>query len=103
MEYTVEETTAPVTGGEWDGLRHVLDLVPGAMLIEDPEEPLLIVPVEADEPAKALLFVDGLAKLLGIELRTGRFCPTPQDDFFRRWVSWEVAGLGVTSVLSVRR
>lgn len=81
MNFTVEATTAPVLNGDWSLLRHVIDVVPGTILIEDADEPVLVVPVQAEEPMKAALFVDGLSKMLGIELRAGSIYPEPLHDF----------------------
>lgn len=82
MDYTVEVSTSPISDDAgWEKLRNVLDVVPGSMLIEDRDEPTLIVPVVATEPMKAALFVDGLAKLLDLELKAGQIYPTPEDDF----------------------
>lgn len=81
MYYTVEVTTEPVQNDDWSALRHVLDVVPGSLLVEDPGEPLLIIPVQADGTMKAALFVDGLSKLLHLTLKSGRIYPTPEDDF----------------------
>jgi hypothetical protein len=80
-DFTVEATVAAVTDGDWARLRSVIDLVPGTLLIEDPEEPMLVFPVEADSPMKAVLFVDGIAKLVGLEVVSGSVGPTPDADF----------------------
>ncbi|MFC0248742.1 hypothetical protein ACFFIO_09535 [Citricoccus parietis] len=76
-EYTLEVTTAPVINGDWSVLRNVLDMVPGSILIEDPEEPMLVVPVTAANPMKAAKFMDGLSTLMGFSLVSGNITPTP--------------------------
>lgn len=81
MEYTVEVTTKPVENDDWSRLRNVTDVVPGTLLLEDPDEPMLIIPVEADAPGDAFRFVDGLATLLGLTLEMGRAYPAPDEDF----------------------
>jgi hypothetical protein len=49
--YTVEVTTAPVPDGDFSTYYHAIDAVPGTVVIEDAEVPLLIVPVDATSPA----------------------------------------------------
>lgn len=80
QNYTVEVTTEPVVDGHWEPLRQAIDAVPGTVLLEDPDEPVLMVPVDARTPLKAAQFVDGLAKLLGIRIRAGSVYPTPDLD-----------------------
>lgn len=79
--YTVEVTTAPAVDGDFSAYHRVIDAVPGTLLIEDAESPMLIVPVDADSPMKAAQFVDGLAKLVNIEPISGTIYPTPTADF----------------------
>lgn len=79
--YTVEAVAAPVVDSDWSPLRRIIDLVPGTILLEDPEEPMLVIPVEAETPSMAFLFVDGVAKLASIELRAGNVYPAPEVDF----------------------
>lgn len=74
--YTVEVTTEPVVDGRWESLRRAIDVVPGTVLLEDPDEPILMVPVAARTPVAAAQFVDGLAKLLGIRTRAWSIYPT---------------------------
>lgn len=64
--FNVEVITEPVVNGDWSALRHVTDLIPGAMLVEDPVEPQLILPVDADTQGRAFLFVDGVLQLAGV-------------------------------------
>lgn len=79
MDFTVEVTTRPITESDWNVHRSVLDAVPGTVLIEDPEEPILYIPVEADDPMKAAKFVEGLAKLTGLKLKSGKISPVTPD------------------------
>ncbi|MFC5140315.1 hypothetical protein ACFPK1_18895 [Actinomycetospora rhizophila] len=69
-----------VSDGDWSRLRSVTDLVPGTFLIEDPDEPVLVFPVQADSPGKAFLFVDGILKLVDLEPVSGNITPTPAVD-----------------------
>lgn len=81
MNFTVELTVDPVGNDGWGLLRDVVDLVPGTLLIEDPEEPVLMVPVDAEDAMKAALFCDGLATLVGFTVRSGVIRPTPEADY----------------------
>lgn len=79
--YTVEVTTRPVgTEDGWTALTRVIDTVPGTLLVEDPDAPTLIVPVDAATPMDAIRFVDGLARLMGLNLVSGSVYPTPSLD-----------------------
>jgi len=100
--FTVEVTTAPVLNGDWELLRSVLDLVPGTLLIEDAEEPVLIFPVEAHDPMQAALFVDGVTKLTKITLISGRVAETPPADFAHDLFEDEVHEEGSPVVFAVR-
>jgi hypothetical protein len=51
--YNVEAITAPVRNGDFDKLRDTIDVIPGTILVEDPDEPTLIFPVDADNPREA--------------------------------------------------
>lgn len=80
MMFTVEiTTTAPKDG--WAIHRRVLDTVPGTLLIEDVEEPMLILPVEADDPMSAARFVDGVCKLMDLTPMSGSIYEAPAADF----------------------
>ncbi|MDZ7929419.1 MAG: hypothetical protein U5N21_04850 [Rhodococcus sp. (in: high G+C Gram-positive bacteria)] len=79
--YDVEVVAAPIENGDWSALRQVTDLVPGALLIEDPVEPMLVLPVDADSQGRAFLFVDGILKLVGIEPLKGSITLAEDDDF----------------------
>ncbi|GAA1877727.1 hypothetical protein GCM10009836_68900 [Pseudonocardia ailaonensis] len=81
IEFTVEATVPAVADDEWSDLLRVLDLVPGTLLLQDAEEPTLIFPVTADSPTKAMLFVDGISKLVGLTLESVLVRPTPDEDF----------------------
>jgi len=80
-EFTVEATMRAVTDGDWSRLRSVIDLVPGTLLIEDAEEPMLVFPVQAESQGKAFLFVDGILKIVGLEPVSGSISETPEVDF----------------------
>jgi hypothetical protein len=80
-DFTVEATVTAVTDGDWSPLRRILDLVPGTLLIEDSAEPVLIFPVQAESATNAILFVDGIAKLVGLTIRSGTVQPTPEIDY----------------------
>jgi hypothetical protein len=65
--FTVEAITQPVHDeNSWLPLRRVTDLVPGTILLEDPDEPMLVMPVTASTPVRAALFVEGILKLVGV-------------------------------------
>ena len=77
MLFTVEVVTAAVTDGDWSCLRRLLDVVPGTLLLEDPDEPTLIFPVDAVSPSRAFLFVEGVTKLADVTVLSSRIYPTP--------------------------
>lgn len=79
MDFTVEVTTRPVIDSDWSVQRNVLDAVPGTVLVEDPEAPVLFIPVEANEPMRAAKFVEGLAILTGLKIESGKIYPTEND------------------------
>ncbi len=81
MYYTVEIVVAPVADDDWPRLRDVLDVVPGTLLIEDPEAPMLISPVEADSPWQAASFIDGIRSVTKMKLVSGCVYPAPEPDF----------------------
>jgi hypothetical protein len=70
--FTVEAVTKPV-GDEagWSQLRRVTDMVPGTLLIEDADEPTLVLPVTASSPGRAALFVEGVLNVVGVEFISG--------------------------------
>lgn len=77
--YTVEVRTAPVA--DWALHYQAIDAVPGTILLEDPEDPTLMIPVDAESPLKAAQFVQGLATLIGLTIRGATIYPTPDEDF----------------------
>lgn len=70
--FTVEAVMKPVVDGDWTNLREATDQLPGTILIEDPDEPMLIIPVDADSQRSAALFVQGAMTVLGLEIVWGR-------------------------------
>lgn len=76
--YNVEAITGPVTDGDFDKLRDAIDVIPGTILVEDPNEPMLICPVDADNPRNAHRLVDGFLKLADVAPIKGRI--TQSDD-----------------------
>jgi hypothetical protein len=81
MPFTVEAVAKPVYNEDgWLPLRRVTDLIPGSFLIEDAEEPTLVMPVDASAPTRAWLFVEGIFKLVGIELVSAAIRPAEDDD-----------------------
>lgn len=79
--FTVDIITAPITDGRWSDLRAVLDTVPGSALIEDPEEPRLMIPIDADSPMKAATFVEGISQVIGFTILRGNIYETPEIDY----------------------
>lgn len=70
--YTLTVTFAPVSGDDdWSRLYNLLDVVPGAHLIEDPEAPTAMMVVDAGSQSDAFKFADGVFKVLGLDPRTG--------------------------------
>lgn len=81
MLFTVEVVSTSVTDDDWSVLRRVLDTVPGTVLIEDAEMPTLVLPVDAADAGRAVMFVDGLSKLVGFDIVSGQVYPSPEIDF----------------------
>lgn len=82
--FTVEAVTAPVADeAGWDTLRSLLDTVPGTVLIEDADEPMLIFCVDAASPLRAIQFVEGIRKIADIEIIRGEVYEAPEIDFER--------------------
>ncbi|MBY0442054.1 MAG: hypothetical protein K2Q25_07985 [Mycobacteriaceae bacterium] len=78
--FTVEAVTKPVYSEDgWLPIRRITDLVPGCFLIEDPEEPTLVMPVNSSAAARAALFVEGVLKLVGVELVAAKVHPADED------------------------
>ena len=80
MTFTVEATTIPVTDDNWTTFYEVLSDIPGSMLIEDPEQPTLVIPTDCDAPDRAFAFVSGLATVTGLTLVEAKAYETPEDD-----------------------
>lgn len=81
--YMVEVTLAAVTDGQWSELRRMTDVVPGTFLIEDAEQPVLVLPVEAESHRNAPLVVQGVVLVAGLNSLSGTVSPTPPTDFDR--------------------
>ncbi len=80
MEHTVEIVLAPVVDGHWRKLRDAVDTIPGTILLEDSEEPMLIIPVDASSPRTAAIFVQGVMTVLGLDIQWGRSYRTEPSD-----------------------
>ncbi|OFJ52565.1 hypothetical protein [Mycolicibacterium grossiae] len=81
--FTVEAITKPVYDESgWLPLRRITDLVPGTILLEDGDEPMLVIPVVASSPTRAALFVEGILKLVEVEFVSGaiRLADDEEDD-----------------------
>ncbi|OBF79873.1 hypothetical protein A5791_10335 [Mycobacterium sp. 852002-51163_SCH5372311] len=73
--YNVEAILGPVADeGSWDEIRDLIDVIPGTILVEDPDAPLLIFPVDARDDYAAFSLVDGFLRLRGVEPLKGRIC-----------------------------
>lgn len=81
MELTAEVTVAAVVNDDWTCLREVLDVVHGSLLIEDPDAPVLMMPVTAKSASAAQNFVEGILGLKGIAIVKGRIDRAPADDY----------------------
>lgn len=81
MNFTVEVVVPPVLNDDWGRLREMTDVIPGTLLLEDPEAPMLIFPVDADGHQQAASFVDGVCTVAEIRLVSGCVYPTPDVDF----------------------
>lgn len=79
--FTVEAITQPVQDADgWLPLRRITDLIPGTILLEDAEEPMLVMPISASSTARAALFVEGVFALVGIEFVSGAIRPADDGD-----------------------
>lgn len=67
--YTMEVVASPVIENDFSVLARVLDDIHGSALIEDPDQPTLILDVDADSRNKAQMFVLGMAQVLGFEIQ----------------------------------
>ena len=73
--YNVEAFMAPIADeSDWDELRDLIDVIPGTILVEDPDTPLLIFPVDAPDDYAAFSLVDGFLRLRGVLPEKGRIC-----------------------------
>ena len=61
--FTVRMTTSPVVGDNWDPYYNILDTVPGASLVENPQAPQIDLDIDAEDWNRAQIFVLGLASL----------------------------------------
>ena len=68
VEVTLERAE---TEKDWAALRRMTDAVPGTLLLEDPDEPVLIFPVECNYPQDAAVFVQGVASIAGLNILSG--------------------------------
>lgn len=81
LPFTVEAVSKPVYDESgWLPLRRVTDLIPGAFLIEDRDEPTLVIPVDSRAATRAALFVEGVFKLVGLDLVSASVHPAEDDD-----------------------
>lgn len=92
--YNVEAVMPPIADDNWDDLRELIDVVPGTLLIEDPDEPLLVFPVDADDEAGAFGLIDGFLRLRGSLPVRGRICliengDDDDDDGCRAKADWQ--------------
>jgi hypothetical protein len=68
-DFTVEATTLPVVDNDgWRPLHRVLDMVPGSVLLSDPEMPTLILTVNAISESGAEQFAVMLLATAGAEV-----------------------------------
>jgi hypothetical protein len=77
--YTVEATTASTS--DFRSLRRFTDIVPGTFLLEDPEEPTLVFPVDANSAMAAVRFIEGVAKLGELDVVRGCVYEAPVGEF----------------------
>ena len=78
--FTVEVTVKPVTDDDWTAHLRAVDAVPGTLLIQDADCPILSFPVEASEPFKAARFVEGVLSILDLEAVSGEITDLPELD-----------------------
>ncbi|BAN32010.1 hypothetical protein MAHJHV53_44100 [Mycobacterium avium subsp. hominissuis] len=73
--YNVEAILRPIADdNRWDEIRDLIDIIPGTILIEDPDGPLLIFPVDAPDDYAAFCLVNGVLQLRGVKPLKGRIC-----------------------------
>lgn len=68
MEFTIEAIMSPVVNDDWTDLHRALDVVPGSILMADPEAPVLVIPVTAESAQAAERFLHGLAQITGLDV-----------------------------------
>jgi hypothetical protein len=78
--FTVETVMAPIRKADWGQLRRVTDLLPGTILLEDPEEPMLVIPMDVPTQQAAAIFAQGVMTVLGLEIKWGRVYRTESCD-----------------------
>jgi hypothetical protein len=79
--FTVEVTLTPVTNNDWALHMRAIDAVPGTLLIQDAEAPVLSFPVQEQEPLKAARFVEGVLNIVGLEAVSGEITDLPEPDY----------------------
>lgn len=79
--YNVEALLPPIASdNDWDEIRDLIDVIPGTLLVEDPEAPMFIFPVDARDDYAAFSLVDGFLRLRGVEPVRGRICLVEDDE-----------------------
>lgn len=81
MNFTVEIVLPPVVDGDWARLHALVDVAPGTILIEDPDEPVLIFPVDEDSPQQAASFIEGVSNAACFSFVRGTVYEAPAVDF----------------------
>lgn len=79
--FTVEVTLEPVVNDDWDKHMRAIDAVPGALLLQDAEQPSIAFPVEASDPLKAARFVEGVLSIVELAAVSGEISDLPECDF----------------------
>lgn len=84
-DYTVEVTAAPVRDGDWTQLRAVLNLSPGAALLESPDEPTIILTLPASSMAAAVrAALDLIPESVDVERVSVQLADRDQKGLFER-------------------
>lgn len=76
--YSVTATLAPTA--DFTRLRTYTDIVPGTVLLEDPQAPSLVFPVEASSVSEAVQFVHGVAVVGGLAVVSGEVSELDDGD-----------------------
>lgn len=87
--YSVELRMPAVPDGQFGPLRAALDLMPNAVLLEDPVSPTIVVPVDAPTPARAHLFAEAVLAIAGMAAAEVTVSEIQDDDI-------DYAALGIT-------